>query len=143
MTSAKYVHQFVMDETVALLRKSEQLQGVQIVAQSDQDLATLITVEESQLDGVAAVVAVNTVEKIHSNPVKYRVDFSVNVTEIVPINRETPGFLTAIDVAAICGDLIDAESPGVYKTLRHSTPGDGILTAVAECAGEFTPTEEE
>lgn len=134
---ARHVHEVVMEEAVRALRADPALAGVVVVAQNDQDLATLITVEEGRADGLVAVVAVDKAEKIHSNPARYRVDFSVDVTEVVPVNRETPGFRTAIDVAAYCGEAVEAACVGTFKSLDHTTPGDGILCAVAKCFGEY------
>lgn len=137
----RHVYNEVLKDVVWNLRSNQRLEGIQIVAQNDQDLASLIQTEEGKTEGVVVVVSVDTVEKIHSNPAKYRISFSANVTEFVPVNRESPDFKTAIDIADECGETIEESGNGSYNTLRHSTPGDGILNAVAECSVECHWTE--
>ena len=133
-----YVHRAVIDGAVSILVKEPSLRGVCIVSQNEQELATLIQTEEGRLDGLVVVVTVDDVQKIHSNPATYRVTFGCDCTEIVPLNREKPGFTTALDAGMACGEARDAAKFGRCDRLRHTTPGDGVLHAVAECSGEFT-----
>lgn len=136
--SATLVHRSFIDEVVAILKSNAALEGVSIVSQNEQELATIIQTEEGKLDGVVVVVTIDEVQKIHSKPAKYRVTFGCDCTEIVPVNRDGQDFITALDAGMICGEAIDAAKFGHFDRLRHTTPGDGILHAVAECSGEFT-----
>jgi len=138
---ARRIQNIILDDVVALLRESPDVSRYTVCSQNDQDLAALIQEEDGKLDGVVVVVSVDTVAKIASKPARYDVSFSVNVTEFVPVNRESPDFETALDVVMECGELIDEAHVGHFERLRHSTPGDGILNAVAECRGEFTVTQ--
>lgn len=133
----------IMEHVASALRANPELSGVRIVTQNEQDLATLIQTEEGKLDGIVAVVTVDTVSKVHSMPPKYDVSFSVMVTEVVPVNRERSAFRTAIDVAETCGETVDAAEIGHFDLLRHTVPADGILNAVAECRCECTPRYEQ
>mgnify|MGYP000080916856 FL=1 len=132
------IHRSVIEGAVSILVKEPSLRGVCIVSQNEQELATLIQTEEGMLDGLVVVVTVDDVQKIHSNPAKYRVTFGCDCTEIVPHNREKPGFMTALDAGMACGEALDAAKFGHFDRLRHTTPGNGVLHAVAECSGEFT-----
>lgn len=132
------VHRSVIEGAVSILVKEPSLRGVCIVSQNEQELAALIEEEEARLDGLVVVVTVDDVQKIHARPAVYDVRFSVAATEWVPINREKPGFMTALDAGMACGEALDAAKFGHFDRLRHTTPGNGVLHAVAECSGEFT-----
>lgn len=134
---ARRVHNHVMESVLALLRGDANLSGVTVVGQDEQELSAIIQTEEAKLDGLVVVVTVDTVAKRHSKPATWDVHFTASVTEVVPVNRENDGYLSAIDVAMECGEAIDAAGIGHFDSLRHTTPGDGVLNAVAECSGQL------
>lgn len=133
------IHNIVMHDVAAALRASPELAGVAVVEQNSEDLAAMLAKEEAQLDGPVAVVTVDDVRKLHSNPPAYAVSFSVAVTEYVPLRLDGET-RTAIDVAMAAGEAVDAAKLGHFDNLTHTTPGGGVLEAVAKCSGEFTHT---
>ena len=56
--------------------------------------------------------------------------------------RSASGFTTAIDAADAGAEALEAAGLGHYVRLIHTTPGDGVLEAVAEMAGTFTAAKE-
>ena len=133
------IHNTIMHDVAAALRACPELAGVAVVEQNSEDLAAMLAKEEAQLDGPVAVVTVDDVRKLHSNPAVYAVSFSVAVTEYVPLRLEGET-RTAIDVAMAAGEAVDAAKLGHFDNLTHTTPGGGVLEAVAKCSGEFTLT---
>lgn len=133
------IHNIVMHQVALTLQASPELAGVAVVEQNSEDLATMLAKEESQLDGPVAVVTVDEVRKLHSNPAAYAVSFSVAVTEYVPLRLDGET-RTAIDVAMAAGEAVDAAKLGHFDNLTHTTPGGGVLEAVAKCSGEFSLT---
>lgn len=136
----KMIHELVMDAAVSALKAYPDLAGCGVVGQNERDLATLIQTEMDKLDGIALVVTVNGVRKIHANPVKWSVDFSVAATEYVPLRETREFFITAIDAAMAAGEAVENAGVGHFDSLTHTTPGEGILEAVANCSGEFEIT---
>lgn len=134
------IHNIVMRDVAGTLRACPDLSGVAVVEQNAEELATMLAKEEAQLEGPVAVVTVDDVRKLHSNPAVYAVSFSVAVTEYVPLRLEGET-RTAIDVAMAAGEAVDAAGIGHFDELTHTTPGGGVLEAVAKCSGEFTLTD--
>ena len=139
------IHNIVMKSVVDILNADEELarSGCSAIAQNEQELATLLQIEMDKLDGPVLVVAVNGVRKIHSNPVKWAVEFSVNASEYVPLRDGRLDFVTAIDAAMAAGEAVERAGIGHFDNLSHTTPGDGVLESVANCSGEFTIEEKE
>ena len=133
------IHNTIMRDVAAALRACPELAGVAVVEQNSEDLAAMLAKEEAQLDGPVAVVTVDEVRKLHSRPPAYAVSFSVAVTEYVPLRLDGET-RTAIDVAMAAGEAVDAAKLGHFDNLTHTTPGGGVLEAVAKCSGEFTHT---
>jgi hypothetical protein len=68
------------------------------------------------------------------------------VTENVPLNRERPEFLSALDVAFIACEVLDDPQQGIHQTaepVKHTTPARGILEAEARFAARVTYNENE
>jgi hypothetical protein len=68
------------------------------------------------------------------------------VTENVPLNRERPTFLTALDVAFVACEVLDDPQGGIHQTeepVKHTTPARGILEAEARFAARIRYDENE
>ncbi len=131
------LHEAILRRAVEALREAPELSGARVVAQNEQDLAALLQEDEARIGGLAVVVTVDEVQKRHTLPASWDVRLSVAATEWVPINRERPGFATAIDAADAGAEALEEAGIGHYVRLTHTTPGDGVLEAVAEMAGTF------
>jgi pseudouridine-5'-phosphate glycosidase len=130
------------------LRANETLRaaGVTILEQNSQELAFLLKKPMSQIDAPVAVVTCDRARKRHTSPAEWDLECSVMVTENVPLNRERPEFLTALDVAFIACETLDAPQLGIHQTtepVKHTTPARGILEAEARFACRVTYDEHE
>ena len=137
------LHDAILRRAVAALRGAPGLSGARVAAQNEQDLAALVQEDEARIGGLAVVVTVDEVQKRHTRPASYDVRLSVAATEWVPINRERAGFTTAIDAADAGAEALEAAGVGHFVRLSHTTPGDGVLEAVAEMAGTFELDQEQ
>lgn len=129
------------------LRVDETLRaaGVEVLEQDSQALAFMLKKPMSQINAPVAVVTCDRARKRHTQPEEWELECSVMVTENVPLNRERPDFLTALDVAFVASETL-ADVPGIHQTdapVTHTTPARGILEAEAKFACRVTYNEEE
>ena len=141
-------HHYIQKLMADALRANETLReaGVTTLEQNSQELAFMLKKPLSQIDAPVVVVTCDKARKLHSAPVEWWLECSVMVTENVPLNRERPHFLTALDVAFVACEVLDSPEIGVHKTdapVKHTTPARGILEAVAEFAGRVRYNENE
>ena len=135
-------HEYIQKLLADALREDEELSAadVYVFEQNSQDLAFMLEKENSSFDAPVAVVTCDKARKLHSAPPEWELECSVMVTEVVPTNRTRPhGHMTALDVAFAAADLLDAlEGVHLKDDVTHTTPGDGILEAVAKFACRVT-----
>lgn len=141
-------HNYIQSAMAEALRANETLRaaGVTVLEQNSQDLAFLLAKPMSQIDAPVVVVTCDRARKRHSQPVEWELECSIMVTENVPINRERPDFLTALDVAFVACEVLDDPNLGIHQTaepVKHTTPARGILEAEARFAGRVTYNENE
>lgn len=141
-------HHYIQKLMADALRENETLReaGVTILEQNSQDLAFLLAKPMSQIDAPVVVVTCDKARKRHTSPVEWELECSVMVTENVPLNRERPAFLTALDVAFVACEVLDDPQGGVHQTaepVKHTTPARGILEAEARFAGRVMYNENE
>ena len=141
-------HHYIQKIMADALRANETLReaGVTVLEQHSQDLAFLLATPMSQIDAPVVVVTCDKARKRHTTPVEWELECSVMVTENVPINRERPAFLTALDVAFIACEVLDDPQLGIHQTaepVKHTTPARGILEAEARFAGRVMYNENE
>ena len=139
-------HHYILKRMADALRENETLReaGVTVLEQNSQELAFLLAKPMSQIDAPVVVVTCDKARKRHSAPVEWELECSVMVTENVPINRERPAFLTALDVAFIACEVLDDPQLGIHQTaepVKHTTPARGILEAEARFAGRVMYNE--
>ena len=130
------------------LRADETLRaaGVTAIEQDSQDLAFLLKKPMSQIDAPVVVVTCDRARKRHAQPEEWELECSVMVTENVPLNRDRPEFLTALDVAFVACEVLDAPQLGIHQTadpVKHTTPARGILEAEARFAARVRYNENE
>ena len=130
------------------LRANETLRaaGVEVIEQDSQELAFLLKKPMSQIEAPVVVVTCDKARKRHSAPVEWELECSVMVTENVPLNRDRPAFLTALDVAFIACEVLDDPQLGIHQTadpVKHTTPARGILEAEARFAARVRYNENE
>lgn len=130
------------------LRADETLRaaGVEVLEQDSQALAFMLKKPMSQINAPVAVVTCDRARRRHTAPEEWELECSVMVTENVPLNRERPEFLTALDVAFIACEVLDAPQLGIHQTaepVKHTTPARGILEAEARFAARVTYNETE
>jgi pseudouridine-5'-phosphate glycosidase len=131
-------NRFIQKVMADALRADETLRaaGVTVIEQDSQELAFLLKKPLAQIDAPVAVVTCDKARKRYTQPVEWDLECSVMVTENVPLNRERPDFLTALDVAFVASETL-ADVPGVHQTdapVTHTTPARGILEAEAKFA---------
>lgn len=141
-------HHYIQKIMADALRADETLReaGVTVLEQNSQDLAFLLAKPMSQIDAPVVVVTCDKARKRHTAPVEWELECSVMATENVPINRERPAFLTALDVAFIACEVLDDPQLGIHQTaepVKHTTPARGILEAEARFAGRVQYNENE
>ena len=76
----------------------------------------------------------------------FSIQLSPFSTENVPLNRERPAFLTALDVAFVACEVLDDPQGGFHQTaepVKHTTPARGILEAEARFAARVLYNENE
>lgn len=141
-------HHYIQKLMADALRENETLceAGVTILEQNSQDLAFLLAKPMSQIDAPVVVVTCDKARKRHTSPVEWELECSVMVTENVPLNRERPAFLTALDVAFVACEVLDNPQGGFHQTaepVKHTTPARGILEAEARFAARVMYNENE
>lgn len=130
------------------LRADETLRaaGVEVLEQDSQALAFMLKKPMSQINAPVAVVTCDRARKRHTQPEEWELECSVMVTENVPLNRDRPAFLTALDVAFIACEVLDDPQLGIHQTaepVKHTTPARGILDAEARFAARVRYNENE
>ena len=140
-------HRFIQKVMADALRANETLRaaGVTVIEQDSQELAYLLKKPLAQIDAPVVVVTCDKARKRYTQPVEWDLECSVMVTENVPLNRERPDFLTALDVAFVASETL-ADVPGIHQTdapVTHTTPARGILEAEAKFACRVMYNEEE
>ena len=141
-------HHYIQKLMADALRANKTLReaGVTILEQNSQELAFLLTKTMSQIDAPVVVVTCDKARKRHTSPVEWELECSVMVTENVPLNRERPAFLTALDVAFVACEVLDNPQGGFHQTaepVKHTTPARGILEAEARFAARVMYNENE
>lgn len=141
-------HHYIQKLMAEALRANERLRkaGVTVLEQNSQELAFMLKKPMSQIDAPVVVVTCDKARKRHSAPVEWELECSVMVTENVPINRERPLFLTALDVAFVACEVLDQPRGGIHQTddpVKHTTPARGILEAEAKFACRVTYNEQQ
>ena len=141
-------HHYIQKLMADALRANATLRaaGVTVLEQNSQDLAFLLAKPMSQIDAPVVVVTCDRARKRHSQPVEWELECSVMVTENVPLNRERPEFLTALDVAFVACEVLDNPQGGIHNTadpVKHTTPARGILEAEARFAARVRYNENE
>ena len=139
-------HHYIQKIMADALRANETLRaaGVTVLEQNSQDLAFMLAKPMSQISAPVVVVTCDRARKRHSQPVEWDLECSVMCTENVPLNRERPEFLTALDVAFVACEVLDNPQGGIHQTaepVKHSTPARGILEAEARFAARVTYNE--
>ena len=139
-----YIQKFMADA----LRANETLReaGVTVIEQNSQELAFLLKKPMSQIDAPVLVVTCDKARKRHSAPVEWDLECSVMVTENVPLNRDRPAFLTALDVAFVACEVLYDPQLRIHQTadpVKHTTPARGILEAEARFAARVQYNENE
>ena len=141
-------HAYIQRIMAAALRANETLRaaGVEVLEQDSQALAFMLKKPMSQINAPVVVVTCDRARKRHTQPEEWELECSVMVTENVPINRERPAFLTALDVAFIACEVLDDPQLGIHQTaepVKHTTPARGILEAEARFAARVRYDENE
>ena len=141
-------HHYIQKLMADALRANETLReaGVTVLEQNSQELAFLLKKPMSQIDAPVVVVTCDNARKRHTKPVEWDLECSVMATENVPLNRERPAFLTALDVAFVACEVLDDPQGGFHKTeepVKHTTPARGILEAEARFAARVMYNENE
>ena len=140
-------HHYIQKLMADALSANETLHeaGVTVLEQNSQELAFLLKKPMSQIDAPVVVVTCDKARKRHTSPVEWELECSVMVTENVPLNRERPAFLTALDVAFVACEVLDAGG-AIHQTaepVKHTTPARGILEAEARFAARVMYNENE
>ena len=140
-------HHYIQKLMAEALRANETLReaGVTVLEQNSQELALMLKKPMSQIDAPVVVVTCDKARKRHTQPAEWELECSVMVTENVPLNRERPAFLTALDVAFVACEVLDAGG-GIHQTadpVKHTTPARGILEAEARFAARVMYNENE
>jgi hypothetical protein len=101
---------------------------VTIVEQDSEELAFMLQRKIESIEGPVMVVGTDSIGNDHPAA---EVTVFVSATEIVPTNRATQGFVTAIAAVEAAIDDIDGQDWHWMEDLRHETPkeGSGILVA--------------
>ena len=138
-------HHYIQKLMADALRANETLReaGVTVLEQNSQELAFLL---EKPIDAPVVVVTCDKARKRHTQPAEWELECSVMVTENVPLNRERPTFLTALDVAFVACEVLDNQQGGFHQTadpVKHTTPARGILEAEAKFAARVKYNENE
>lgn len=141
-------HHYIQKLMADALRANETLReaGVTILEQNSQELAFQLNKPMSKIGAPVVVVTCNKARKRHTQPVEWDLECSVMVTEHVPLNRDRPAFLTALDVAFVACEVLDDPKGGIHQTadpVKHTTPARGILEAVAMFAASVKYNENE
>lgn len=141
-------HHYIQKLMADALRADATLReaGVTVLEQNSQELAFLLKKPMSQIDAPVVVVTCDKARKRHSAPVEWELECSIMVTENVPLNRERPCFLTALDVAFVACEVLDDPQGGFHQTaepVKHTTPARGILEAEARFAARVMYNENE
>lgn len=141
-------HHYIQKLMADALRENETLReaGVTVLEQNSQALAFLLAKPMSQIDAPVVVVTCDKARKRHTSPVEWELECGVMVTENVPLNRERPAFLTALDVAFVACEVLDDPQGGFHQTaepVKHTTPARGILEAEARFAARVMYNENE
>ena len=141
-------HYYIQKLMADALRANETLReaGVTILEQNSQELAFMLKKPLGQIDAPVVVVTCDKARKRHSSPVVWELESSVMVTENVPLYRERPTYLTALDVAFVACEVLDDPQGGIHPTeepVKHTTPARGILEAEARFAARVTYNENE
>lgn len=139
---------FIQKIMADALRENETLRtaGVEVLEQDSQALAFMLKKPMSQINAPVAVVTCDRARKRHTQPEEWELECCVMVTENVPLNRDRPEFLTALDVAFIACEVLDDPQLGIHQTaepVKHTTPARGILEAEARFAARVTYNENE
>ena len=113
-----------------ILREDEWFKAhrVTVVEQDSEELAFMLRKKVEAIEGPVLVVGTDSLSNDY--PAVEATVF-VAVTEVIPTNRATQGFTTAIAAVEAAIDDIDGDDWHWAEDLRHETPreGSGILVA--------------
>lgn len=104
MNSAQFVREKIKRELNELDIIKQH--NVNVVCQDEGDILQLINKELSELDGLTCCIVIDRIEDQHPAEL---VNFSLLITEIVPINRQRADFLSALDIALEIGKALNNE----------------------------------
>lgn len=104
MNSAQFVREKIKRELNELDIIKQH--NVNVVCQDEGDILQLINKELSELDGLTCCIVIDRIEDQHPAEL---VNFSLLITEIVPINRQRTDFLSALDVSLEIGKALNNE----------------------------------
>ena len=133
-------HEYIISEALKRLSTNPALADASratLIGQNSASLAEAIAKNLDGLDNVAIVVCIDRVAYSRTKPRTATVDFAVRCTENVPVNRTKTDFLTALDCAFLAGDALDGDFAHA-EDVTHSTPGEGVLEAVAKFSTAVT-----
>lgn len=101
---------------------------VEIVEQDSEEMAFMLRRKMESIEGPVLVVGTDSLSNDHD---AVEATVFVSATELIPTNRATQGFTTAIAAVEAAIDDIDGEDWHWAEDLRHETPkeGSGILVA--------------
>lgn len=126
-------HLFIIKESLQRLSTIPELADnsrATLIGQNSASLTEAIEKNLDALDNVAIIVCVDRVAYSRTKPRVATVEIAIRCTENVPVNREKADFLTAIDCAFLAVDALDGDFAHA-EDVTHSTPGEGVLEAVA------------
>lgn len=104
MNSAQFVREKIKRELLELDIIKQH--NVNVVCQDEGDILQLINKELSELDGLTCCIVIDRIEDQHPAEL---VNFSLLITEIVPINRQRADFLSALDISLEIGKALNNE----------------------------------
>lgn len=102
MNSAQFVREKIKRELNELDIIKQH--NVNVVCQDEGDILQLINKELSELDGLTCCIVIDRIEDQHPAEL---VNFSLLITEIVPINRQRADFLSALDISLEIGKVLN------------------------------------
>ena len=127
-------HEYIISEALKRLSKSPELADSSrctLIGQNSASLAEAIEKNLDAIDNVAIIVCVDRVAYSRTKPKTANVDIAIRCTENVPVNRNKADYLTALDCAFLAIDALDGDFAHA-EDVSHSTPGEGVLEAVAK-----------
>lgn len=100
--------QFVREKIKAELLELDVIKqhNVSVVCQDEGDILQLINIEIGKLDGLTCCIVIDHIEDQYPAEL---VNFSLLITENVPLNRQRADFLSALDISLEIGKALNNE----------------------------------